>query len=307
MPEKVFVETGSRLHAGFYYAGNEWNVKWGSAGFYIKDPSFIAEFSYGQNEFIGPDFIKKKVERISELLKINNYRVKVLSYIPEHIGLGSGTQIELAIINAFKKLFNLNVNINEIINEMNIAKYSGTGYLLFYNGGFVADAGRPENGEPKVLIHHNIPEKWRFVYVTPDLKKGLDYNQEEKILKNPWEPSEGVKRLMSYGLLRLASGIAREDIEDALEGLRMIQEGTGLYFSKTQGGSYREDLSKIVSELWRSRMIVAQSSWGPTLYTISREDEAEGDADLIKSVLHELRINGKVYITQPRNIGFTIY
>jgi beta-ribofuranosylaminobenzene 5'-phosphate synthase len=307
MSERVFVETGSRLHAGFYYAGNEWNVNWGSAGFYIKDPSFVAEFSHGNNEIIGPDFISNKVITISKLLNVEGYKVKVLSYIPEHVGLGSGTQIDLAIFNAFKRLFNLKVDKSDLIKKLNIGIFSGIGYLLFYNGGFAADSGSPSKIEPKPLIQIKIPEKWRFVYVIPELRRGLTFNEEENIMKNPWNPSEGVKKLMSYGLLRLATGIIREDIEDTLEGLRMMQEGTGIYFSKIQGGQFREDVAKITSELWRSRMIMAQSSWGPTLYTIARDNEAEGDADLIKQVLHELRINGKVYISEPRNIGFAIY
>ncbi|PMP59433.1 MAG: hypothetical protein C0201_04895 [Caldisphaera sp.] len=306
MTNEIKITTGSRLHAGFYYAGSEWSINWGSAGFYIDKPSFEAYFSIDKKQFEGPNYIKQIIDKVASLLNIRDYSVRVSSYIPEHIGLGSTTQITLATITCFKMLYGLNINSNEIIDKLGINKYSGVGSLLFNKGGFIADSGVPDKHGPRELISLRIPEKWKFVWVLPNKSKGLDDAKESIIMKIPWNVSEGVKGLMSNGLLRLASGIAREDIEDTLEGLRTIQEGTGLYFSKIQGGVFRNDLTKIASEAWRSRMILAQSSWGPILYTISREDEAEGDADLLKFILNELKIKGEVFISNPRNKGYEI-
>ncbi|MCE4624132.1 MAG: hypothetical protein F7B11_05245 [Caldisphaeraceae archaeon] len=302
---KVIIKTGSRLHAGFYYAGGEWNVKWGSAGFYIEKPSFVAEFSIGKGIVEAPEYIKNYMMAISKIVGIEGIRISVRSYIPHNVGFGSSTQSIMAIVTAIKELFKVKLNESEIFRSLGIGKYSGVGFLLFNKGGFVADAGIGGGHTIKGLISLKIPEDWRFIYIKPYLPRGFN-EAEEKIMENLWNSSEGVKKLMSYGLLRLASGIARHDLEDTLEGLRSIQEGTGLYFSKIQGGVYRKDVLRIANEAWKSRIILAQSSWGPLLYTISTQGEAEGDAELLRSILKEVKVKGEVGISSPRNKGYEI-
>ncbi|MCE4608190.1 MAG: hypothetical protein F7B61_04445 [Caldisphaeraceae archaeon] len=302
---KVIIKTGSRLHAGFYYAGSEWNVRWGSAGFYIERPSFVAEFSMDKETVEAPEYIKNYVIAISKIVGIKGLGVNVKSYIPHNVGFGSSTQSIMAIVTAIKELLNVKLNEGEILRSLGIGKYSGVGFLLFNKGGFMADAGIGEKCLIKELISLEIPENWRFIYIKPYLPRGFN-ETEEKVMENLWNSSEGVKKLMSYGLLRLASGIARHDLEDTLEGLRSIQEGTGLYFSKIQGGVYRRDVLRIANEAWKSRIILAQSSWGPLLYTISTQGEAEGDAELLKSILKEVKVKGEVGISTPRNKGYEI-
>lgn len=108
------------------------------------------------------------------------------------------------------------------------------------------------------------------------------------------------------GALLLAIGIARRDLDTALEGLSSIQAGTGLMFQRFQGGVYRRDLLEIIDEASRNGVKLAQSSWGPTLYTISHESTAPSDARMLKAILRSRGIEGEVLVAKPRNVGLKL-
>ncbi|MFN4046627.1 MAG: hypothetical protein ACK4H7_04735, partial [Acidilobaceae archaeon] len=173
-------------------------------------------------------------------------------------------------------------------------------------GGFVMDAGSPDPGGPRVLVRLNIPESWRFIILTPHIRRGLSEEMEKALLEEPRKPGVKPALYMSRGALRLASGVARGDLEEALEGLREVQTGTGLYFREFQGGVYRGDLGVIVAEASKDRIILAQSSWGPTLYTIALEGEAEGLARKLSLLVRELGFRASITVSKPRNKGASI-
>lgn len=225
---------------------------------------------------------------------------------PRHVGLGSTTQVALAAACAARALEGAACGPGEaarLARLLGRAEISGTGTLAFAYGGFVVDAGAPDPGGPRPLMRHTIPHDWRFIVALPSLERGMGEEAEASLLGRPWEPPPSAERLMARGLLRLAAGVARADLVEALEGLREIQLGTGMYFSGLQGGAYRRDLQVIAGEAQRNGMVLAQSSWGPALYTITTSEDAWGDAALLKSILNEAGVGGEVIIAEPRNTG----
>jgi len=299
----VIITTGSRLHAGFYYAGGGWGFNWGSMGFYVEPPRFRAVVEECSDPRIeGPTELVGVIEDALSTLG-GDYCVDVQEYIPRHVGLGSTTQTVLGVACAVEYLRRGRCEPRSIARILGRAKVSGVGTLLFELGGFVADAGTPDPLGPRPLLRLEIPENWRFVIVIPELKRGLSEEAEELILRKPWKPSASVRELMALGGLRLAVSVARGDLEGALEGLRLIQSGTGLYFSKLQGGLYRRDLAVVAAEASKHGIYLAQSSWGPVLYTITTAEMAEGDARILRGILKVLGIRGEVVVSKPRNRG----
>jgi len=74
------------------------------------------------------------------------------------------------------------------------------------------DAGMP--GRPRPLLRLQVPERWRFVIVIPEVDRGLNEREEEGVMESlKWGAHESLLSMMAAGALRLASGIAREDIE----------------------------------------------------------------------------------------------
>ncbi|MFP3161743.1 MAG: hypothetical protein RXQ69_00395 [Acidilobus sp.] len=255
----------------------------------------------------GPIELRQYVEEAAKATGVNGYCFRVLRAPPLHSGFGAGTQVSLSSYRAFQLLLGLRPDPAPVAAEkLGRAKVSGVGTLLFEEGGFMMDAGMP--GRPRPLLRLQVPERWRFVIVIPEVERGLNEREEEGVMESlKWGAHESLLSMMAAGALRLASGIAREDIEDALEGLRGLQRATGAFFSRVQGGLYRGPLAALAAEAWRHRVFLAQSSWGPAMYTLAEDEmSARGDADLLLETMREVGLKGKVVVSPPRNRGAEI-
>lgn len=293
------VVTGSRLHAGFYSVGQ----RWGSLGFYIDEPRLELEArECGEIRIEGLPEHAEAVERTLRILDVDGVCIRASSYIPAHTGLGSTTQTLLAVAIASLSLKGVSVSPIEIAIKIGRAKVSGVGTLLFALGGFVADAGVPSQRGPIVMTRLEIPEEWSFVVAIPAARRGLR-EEEEEFMRSMGRADAQAELLMARGALKLMAGVAKQSLEEALEGLREVQLGTGKYFMRIQGGTYRADVQRLVDELHKDGMIVAQSSWGPAIYTITERSAAPGDAAMVKHLMGELGIPGNVFVAQPRNRG----
>ena len=71
-----------------------------------------------------------------------NVHINVKEAIPAHVGLGSGTQLSLAVAVALAKLFNVKASIQELTFAMDRARRTGVGTAIFETGGFVVDGGK---------------------------------------------------------------------------------------------------------------------------------------------------------------------
>lgn len=301
---RVKVITGSRLHGGFYYIGRSWGVYYGGLGFYSELPKLVLEaWECSDTRIYNLDDFSSVITGVLDKLGLSNVCLMAKESIPIHVGLGSTTQTLLAVGVAIGKLKGINYNIIELAKLLGRGRVSGVGTLLFKYGGFILDSGNPDIGGPRTLLRLRVPGEWRFVILIPEAKRGLSEDEESNILREPIEPSSHIKQLMSRGALRLASAIARRDLQEALEGLREVQTGTGLYFSTIQGGVYRSDLEDLVSEASKAGLVLAQSSWGPTLYTITSKESARADANMLLLLMRELGIRGNVLLAKPRNMG----
>ena len=85
---------------------------------------------------------------------------------PPHAGLGSGTQLALAVGAGMAKLFDLDVGTAEIAAALDRGTRSGLGIGLFDQGGFVVDGGSAGDGvPPPVIARQPFPSEWRLLLV----------------------------------------------------------------------------------------------------------------------------------------------
>ncbi len=301
---EVTIKTGCRLHGGFYYAGLDWGIRWGGLGFYVEKPGVVIRaWECSVPEYIGFNGRELLVRKVLAELGFSNICLKAYELIPAHVGLGSTTQLMLAVATVASHIKGFKPDPLDLAIRLKRGRISWVGSLLFKLGGFIIDAGTPSLRGPKVLARLEIPEDWVFVMVIPDIERGFNEFEELEILEKPWEPSLETSYHMSRGALRLASAIARSDLEEALKGLREIQIGTGLYFSIIQGGVYRGPLNKIVEEAKTKGITLAQSSWGPTLYTITNSTNADFTVDVLAKILEITDLKGSIVVSKPRNKG----
>ena len=313
---KVYVKTPARLHLGLIDMNRELSRVFGGLGIGINYPNVILEASQSNKiKIIGErkELSEKYVKRFLEKYEVQKkFCLEVKSVIPEHSGLGSGTQLALAIARALAKLSNIEAPIQELSLTMGRGKRTGVGTAIFDQGGFVVDGGKTiDNTTGKIgklsplIFSRSVPEDWRFVVVIPDVKKGLANIKEFVAFQEvPIMRSEDVGIICRLILMKLLPSLIEDNIKNFGEALTKIQITVGKSFSSVQGGIFS---STIVEEgieylIKLGAYGAGQSSWGPTFYGLTNINEAQKLKNKMIEFL-EKKTGGIVFIAEPNNKG----
>jgi len=313
---KVYVKTPARLHLGLIDMNRELSRVFGGLGIGINYPNVILEASQSNKiKIIGErkELSEKYVKRFLEKYEVQKkFCLEVKSVIPEHSGLGSGTQLALAIAKALAKLSNIEASIQDLSLKMGRGKRTGVGTAIFDQGGFVVDGGKTiDNTTGKIgklsplIFSRSVPEDWRFVVVIPDVKKGLANIKELVAFQEvPIMHSEDVGIICRLILMKLLPSVIENNIKNFGEALTKIQITVGKSFSSVQGGIFS---STIVEEgieylIKLGAYGAGQSSWGPTFYGLTNINEAPNLKNKMIEFL-EKKTGGIVFIAEPNNKG----
>ena len=97
---------------------------------------------------------------------LGHHRLTVEQAIPAHAGLGSGTQIALAVAAALRTLHGLPLDIEGDAVRMARGRRSGVGIASFGGGGVIVDAGKDDSAARRPLSHgYPFREEWRVILV----------------------------------------------------------------------------------------------------------------------------------------------
>src|SRR6516165_6792115 len=160
--KRVRVITSARLHLGFLDLNGDLGRRFGSIGLSID--AFETSIELRQSpKFEVFGFERERGERlgirIAESLGLATASaMTVLSAIPAHAGLGSGTQLALAIASAFRRFSGLAPDPAGDARLLGRGTRSGVGAALFERGGLVVDAGRGPNTDfPPIVSRLAFP------------------------------------------------------------------------------------------------------------------------------------------------------
>jgi len=194
--------------------------------------------------------------------------VEIDEAIPDHVGLGSGTQLTLAIGVGLSRFYDLGLDVRAIAGLTDRGARSGIGIGVFQQGGFVVDGGRSERtGTPPVIARFAVPEQWRFILVFDDRGKGIHGTAEREAFKAlPPFPTHESARFCHRMLMQALPAIAENDIQSFGDVITQLQSTVGDYFAAAQGGRFSSrDVGAAVEWLGRRGAVaLGQSSWGPT-------------------------------------------
>lgn len=274
----VSVTAPARLHMGFLDLSGALGRNFGSIGVALNEPATRIVISKSAEKQISNSRVQKAVTIFCETFNVSqNLTVDVMEAIPAHVGLGSGTQMALAVGTGLNALYDLQLSVREIAAVLDRGLRSGIGIGVFEQGGFVVDGGRGENTvTPPMLAHFDIPQKWRFILVFDKRGQGLHGTQEIEAFKNlpPFPRAEAEK--ISYLLLMQAlPAIAEKNLVRFGEVITTLQKTVGEHFSPAQGGIFTsEDVAHAMNFLTgRGAVAVGQTSWGPTGFCLVENDE----------------------------------
>ncbi len=140
--------------------------------------------------------------------------ITIEAAIPEHVGLGSGTQLSLAIGSALNAYYGLGLTVRDIAAVMDRGQRSGIGIGVFEQGGLVVDGGRGEHTvTPPVVAHMDIPADWRFILVFDQRGQGLHGQLEIQAFKAlPLFPPQEAARLCYLLVMQGLPAVAENNL-----------------------------------------------------------------------------------------------
>jgi beta-ribofuranosylaminobenzene 5'-phosphate synthase len=324
----IEIKTPARLHLGLLDTNGNLGRLYGSIGVAIKYPNvlLIAEPA-SSLEVDGQDSDRVSVFAQQFLKRypiLPGAHLSLKSNIPSHIGLGSGTQLALAVGTALARLDNLELSLEEIALVMGRGVHSGIGINAFQQGGFVLDAGHrvdrmismsnvpasDKSTVPPVLFHQPIPENWFFVIAVPETDPGLSGEKElSAFRKLPEMPPSHVEKVCRLLLMKMLPALVENDILVFGQALTEVQRLVGESFAGIQGGNFANPLSEQLINylLEHGAMGAGQSSWGPTVYgLVNGEASAHHLAGEAEKYLNNIG-KGQSFYVQPDNQGAIVH
>lgn len=318
---KVHIKASSRLHLGFMDLNGSLGRLYGSVGVSLSNPGTDITVRH-HNHLSIQNTGRETKQRIIDCVKIfskhykiePNFMIMVHASIPEHKGLGSGTQLALAVSTALAHLCGIRTNTYNQSILMGRGMRSSIGIWGFEQGGLIIDSGikkqkdRAISKPPKALITCDFPEEWKFVIAIPDEKQGLSGKQENEAIRMIDPPKNISEKICRLVMMKLLPSLLEKDIEKFGSSLTEIDRNTGLFFKPVQGGIYSEKLSdKIIDHLLSSGAYGAgQSSWGPAIYSLTSAAESASLASRMKDFMADRKIKGNVIVSSGRNRGAEI-
>lgn len=315
---RLHIQTASRLHFGLLGWGPNAPRQFGGIGLMVEDPGLVVTGEPAKRfEAVGP-----LADRVSALLRrvegteaagvpLRPIRVEIQRAPEEHLGLGVGTQVDLAVSRLLLGLSGVeNPSLEQLAALSGRGRRSGIGLHGFHRGGLLVDAGHRAPGSiPPLVARMDFPADWSILIVRPAGPKGRHGPDESTAFaKLPPFPERVTERLCRLVLLDILGAVAERDLETFGAALTELQRHVGAAFAAAQGGVFASpEAELLIAELERLGLVGAgQSSWGPTLYAFG-----DVSTDRRRAIAQELQARlepppREILWTRARNQGALI-
>ena len=296
---EITVKSTARLHMGFFDLHGGLGRKFGSIGLSLAAP--IIELSAMRSEKLSVSgFASHRAEEIARNLiaKLNitgAVNLDIKQTMPEHAGMGSGTQFALTIGTAISQLYDLNLNTAQIAELTGRGGRSGIGIAAFDQGGLLIDGGRVSHvasshaGKaqssqttmsnlkvPPLIARYDFPEDWRILLILDNNQPGIHGEEELAAFKTlPIFPENLAAHLCRSVLMQAMPAMVEKDLTAFGYSIRELQMHVGDYFAPAQGGRYASKYVGAVLQHLEALGVACygQSSWGPTGFAVFENEE----------------------------------
>jgi beta-RFAP synthase len=285
MARIVQVTTPSRLHFGMFSFGRPEVRQFGGVGVMLEQPSVRLEIRPADAFAVSGPLSRRippVVDRLCggwNLPQPPSCHITVQETPPEHSGLGTGTQLVLAVtagLNAFLG--------DAPLDAEDLAAYSGRGLRSaigtygFLQGGLLVESGKTADELLSPLEYRvELPEAWRFVLVSPSGERGLAGEAERAAFNRlPPVPTEVTANLRAAATEVLVPAAEAGDFVRFSQSLYRFGHLAGLCFGAYQQGAFASE--RVAAIVARIRELdtpgAGQSSWGPTVFAAVESDHA---------------------------------
>jgi len=320
MARQVTVMTGARLHFGPLAAAGSGGGKFGGVGMMISAPGYVVTARTADRDSIVGD--ETSESRVAEFVrriraastggaKVASCEIDVREAIPPHSGLGSGTQLGLAVARALSELSGeRDVPIEALARRAGRGLRSAIGLHGFARGGFLVDGGRADqrNRLGTLVARYEFPSEWRLVLASPPQSSGLSGEDEQRAFAaQPPMSIALTSDLCRIVLMDWLPALVEADFARVSTAMYEFGLAVGHFFEPVQGGVFAHPRMARLVEKLRSRDVhgIAQTSWGPTLAVL-----CPGDAEahqLANDFAHDGDWSDCEFrVVEPLNRGATV-
>lgn len=308
----VAVTTTARLHFGFLDPSGRSAQPFGSFGLSLDRPCTRLTLAPAETwDVRGPEAERafRYLEAIAESCGVDRaYRLYVEDAIPSHAGLGSGTQLALAVGSAFAAAEGITLSPLDIAVRLGRGARSGIGIATFEGGGAVLDSGPYEGDLPQLIARVPFPDDWRVLLIFDPEVKGLDGAREVAAFEAlPAYPESRVADLRTRIVERALPALARHGFAPFAAEVGHLQDCMGAYFAPIQDGPHTSPRVGQLLDWLRSEGVTGrgQSSWGPTGFAFAPSEDA-GQALLAAAKTRPDSIGLRFMLARGRNEGAEI-
>ena len=281
----VSVSAAGRIHLGFLDPSGTLGRRFGSLGLMVDHFQTEVVIASAARDEWHADSAAAAAQLDRAIAHVQRLReqcgrgaplaLRLRSVLPAHAGLGSGTQLALAVGRAFARWQGLGVPTPTLAAWLDRGRRSGIGIAGFDQGGLLVDGGPSTDGTPAPLLARMaLPEAWRIVVVLDPRLQGLSGVQEAgAIAALPPFARPDAAELCHQVLMRVLPGAADGAFAPFAAGINRMQELLGTHFAPAQGGSPLTSASVGRLLQWvraqaGDQAAIGQSSWGPTGFAI---------------------------------------
>jgi beta-RFAP synthase len=323
--KSVVVTTGARLHFGLLAHGQPACREFGGIGVMIDRPGFVIRGAAANVDELACGAWHGRVEALLAKLRSDSLRsdgllsdgarnlftgplrLEIVQAPPAHAGLGSGTQLGMAVAKLLSILAGEHdMPAAELAHRAGRGLRSALGLHGFQHGGLLVEAGQRSPGEISPLVARvDFPQHWRFVLARPVGASGLSGAEEINGFARLPPMAEAVTdRLCRIALMEILPSVIEHDVVQAGESIGRFGRLVGEYFAPIQGGVLADERMRRLAGVLESRNIhgFGQSSWGPTLFVLC--PDADSASQLARDLAQDpAGAECEFTIARPRNQG----
>jgi beta-ribofuranosylaminobenzene 5'-phosphate synthase len=316
----IKVVSPSRLHLTLIDLNAELGRVDGGAGITLESPGMELLASEADNvEIVGDSLLAGKMRIAADALLPagKGIKLQINDSLPDHVGLGSGTQAALSAAAAINQIYGLGKSVRELAIAVGRGGTSGIGVAAFENGGIILDGGHKFKDKcafspsaashvppGPVLFRRDFPD-WPIVLAIPNTKGAHDAEEVDIFKKYCPIPLAEVQEICHVILMQMLPALVEEDLESF---------GKAINHFQLVGFKRREvelqlrpvlDIMEYMHDNGASGSGI--SSFGPVVYGIVGSS-GEGKR-LLKEAQRMLdeSLGGKTLLTKAKNRGADIF
>jgi len=307
----IRIRTPSRLHFGLIAPAAKMGRRFGGVGMMIDQPGVQIRLEPSRNWLVHGPLAERGQAVLDRLLstylgtQTPPHAIRIEHAAPEHMGLGTGTQLALAIARGLAEAAGIEDKAaSQLAPLVDRGLRSAIGTHGFDRGGFLVDGGKSDSDDVAPLVSSlSVPEDWRIILILSPWQPGAHGLAERDAFGQLLEIPGRAEALARQVLLELLPALSDGDFAAFAESLHQFNRGAGEAFAAVQGGPYASArIATLIDHLReRGQRGVGQSSWGPTVFVVT--DDVDRTMRIVARVLEELGLAAASVVVANANIG----